>query len=502
MRGSRMAGSHAGERSPGMTMMTMNTEAGRHLVDLHCAESLTHHGRRPAEPTPATSGLMAAGSPGSAGSPDGALPTGRVTRRRARQWSPDLGTTLCPHWRRRDHAHCKAAKFADPAMAEGTRQWRSMYRKLAPAARRNLMLRYLRETGGPCHVSRRGRRLILLGPHRAVRWMFLGVPVCHRAFRRLSGTNPWRPLQDFRRGLWVYKHAGFHRTSVVEEQMHGAIWAVVRHFALSNPLAPGSSGHSQDPDEMLMPFHEKVYLFRVIQLWHMQQLQHQKQADLMSAESAGSAGSGRACKVWFSTPPKYRTFLKVLRRPEFAKVKFHRVVNMARCPRCCYLRWRCMSSPPEQREQWQRLAAAHQYLQLAQKRVYAADRAIASSDYPRSELYMAMDCGSGSEFVLPHLAAHDIELPSKAIASFHTLPMKVLNGLIHGDTRSHVVLSAGSAIAGANHTCEGLAILINTAFSDHWDLPRRATVQLDNASTNHNMLVLAFMALYVPRASE
>ena len=72
-----------------------------------------------------------------------------------------------------------------------------------------------------------------------------------------------------------------------------------------------------------------------------------------------------------------------------------------------------MSSPPEQREQWQRLAAAHQYLQLAQKRVYAADRAVASSDYPRSELYMAMDCGSGSEFVLPHLAAHDIELPSK-----------------------------------------------------------------------------------------
>lgn len=367
-----------------------------------------------------------------------------------------------------------------------------------PAARRNMMLRNIREMAGPCEASRQARRLILLGPRRLVPWVFLGVPVCYRAFRRLSGANPWRPLQDVRRGLWVYKHAGFRRASIVEDQMHGAIWAVVRHFASSNPLAPGSSGHSYDPDEMLMPFHEKIYLFRVLQLWHAEQLQQQQQqAEPMYPGSGGSAGSGTVCRVWFSTPPKYRTFLKVLRRPEFQKVKFHRVVNMARCPKCCYLRWRCMSSPPEQREQWQRLAAAHQYLQLAQKRTYAADRAVASSDYPRSELYMAMDCGSGSEFVLPHLASHDIELPSKAIASFHTLPMKVLNGLVHGDTRSHVVMSPGSAIAGANHTCEGLAILINTAFHDHGDLPKRATVQLDNASTNHNMLVLAFMALYV-----
>ena len=126
-----------------------------------------------------------------------------------------------------------------------------------------------------------------------------------------------------------------------------------------------------------------------------------------------------------------------------------------------------MSVPLEERARWQQLAAAHQCLQLAQKRTYAADRAVAASDFPQSEVYMAMDGGSGAEFVLPHLSAHDPELPSKALASFHTLPMKVLNSLVHGDHRSHVILSPGCIVAGANHTCEGVAIILNTVFHEH-----------------------------------
>jgi hypothetical protein len=321
-----------------------------------------------------------------------------------------------------------------------------------------------------------------------VRWSFLGVPVCMRAWRQLSQVNPWRVVKDARKGAEAYQHAGFRRPSVIEDQMHGAIWVAIRHFANSSPLAPGTDGHKRDPEEILMPFHEKVYLFRVLQLWHAQRATE-------SAESAGSIRQGPP--ALFSRPPKYRTFLKVLGRPEFAKVKFHRVVSMARCPKCCFLRWKCMSVPLEERGHWQQLAAAHQCLQLAQKRTYAADRAVAASDFPQSEVYMAMDGGSGAEFVLPHLAPHDTELPSKAVATFHTLPMKVLNGLVHGDHRSHVVLSPGSVVAGASHTCEGVAIILNTVFQEHGKLPRRISLQLDNAATNHNMLVLAFMGLYV-----
>ena len=138
-----------------------------------------------------------------------------------------------------------------------------------------------------------------------------------------------------------------------------------------------------------------------------------------------------------------------------------------------------MSVPPEQRSYWQRLAAAHQCLQLAQKRVYAADRAVAASDFPASEVYMAMDGGSGAEFVLPHMAAHDTELPSKALATFHTLPMKVLNAL---DQRSHVILSPGCVVAGANHLCECVAIVLNTVFKEHGDIPQKIMLQMDNVN--------------------
>jgi len=50
---------------------------------------------------------------------------------------------------------------------------------------------------------------------------------------------------------------------------------------------------------------------------------------------------------------------------------------------------------------------------------------------------------------------------------------------------------------GANHTCESLLILINQHFIEHGDLPPNFTVQLDNASSNKNSLVLGFLAIYV-----
>ena len=65
----------------------------------------------------------------------------------------------------------------------------------------------------------------------------------------------------------------------------------------------------------------------------------------------------------------------------------------------------------------------------------------------------AMDGGSGNEFVLPHLSAADREGPNKAIDGFRTVPMKVMNGLVHGDTWSHVILSPGVTGATANHAC-------------------------------------------------
>ena len=108
-----------------------------------------------------------------------------------------------------------------------------------------------------------------------------------------------------------------------------------------------------------------------------------------------------------------------------------------------------------------------------------------------------MDGGSGFDFVLPHLSAASAELPSKAVGPSHTVPMKVMNGLVHGDSRSHVILSPGVIKGNANYVCECQAILVNTLFKEHGDVPPFMSLQLDNAPVNHNILVLVFNALYV-----
>ena len=52
---------------------------------------------------------------------------------------------------------------------------------------------------------------------------------------------------------------------------------------------------------------------------------------------------------------------------------------------------------------------------------------------------------------------------------------QVMNGLVHGDTRGHVILSPWSVIVGANHVCECIAIAVNTTWLDHGDLPEDAS---------------------------
>lgn len=95
------------------------------------------------------------------------------------------------------------------------------------------------------------------------------------------------------------------------------------------------------------------------------------------------------------------------------------------------------------------------------------------------------------------MSASSSEGPSKSVDGFSTIPMKVFNGLVHGDQTSHVILSPGVVGATANHTCECLAIMINSAYLRLGDLPQVLTVQFDGASTNKCILVLAFLSLYV-----
>ena len=118
-------------------------------------------------------------------------------------------------------------------------------------------------------------------------------------------------------------------------------------------------------------------------------------------------------------------------------------------------------------------------------------------DYPQSELYMSMDCGSGHDFGLPHISAADKDGPTKMLDGVGTVPPKVCNLIVHGDENSYVVLSPGVVGATANHTIENILIVINATFQNLKSLPSMISVQFDGASVNKSILVMAVLALYV-----
>ena len=103
----------------------------------------------------------------------------------------------------------------------------------------------------------------------------------------------------------------------------------------------------------------------------------------------------------------------------------------------------------EHKAVWEKLAAQHQWLQLSQKHAYSRDRVRAANTFPSrdGELYFGIDGGSGFDCHLPHFSGYALEVPTKTLQNHHTLPFKLMNGLVHGDSRSHVLLSSGSVVA-------------------------------------------------------
>lgn len=256
--------------------------------------------------------------------------------------------------------------------------------------------------------------------------------------------------------------------------MVAALWMVINDLHRQSPFAKDIDSNE---NEFHMPFHHKVCLWRlVLKLWI------ERKPDEYTP---------------FTVAPTSASFWKGVALPEFKCVVFHRVVDIGRCAKCEYFKWKMSSVPVSLRSMWQDAFAKHHLLQIQQKRCYAADRARAAQDFPCTELYLGMDCGSGHEFVMPRLSPADREGPNKAIDGFATVPLKVCNGLVHGDKRSHVILSPGVIGATANHTCECLLTIVNGCFVEHGSLPSVLSLQFDGASTNKCMLTLAFMALYV-----
>jgi len=373
---------------------------------------------------------------------------------------------------------CCLEQFKPPAVRSQVKTWHDSWRKLSKAQRQDTLLRYMREhvvTKEPAELLEPVEPVEPLGPvvpaepgvpvepgmlmapvnqQRRARHTFLERAVCRRAWCKLTLVS-CRQLQRATAlssaGILQWPKHTRRQPSHVQDAMHGALATLVSHVRERMPLK------RVDLDGVHMPFAHKMQLFRLLKAWYQSSISLAKEQSLRTSVKpielqeplepvAPAVALPPSRGVLLPRPPSYKTFIAVLRRTEFRKLRFHRVVKIGRCAKCSFFNWKCLTAGPAARANWERLAAAHQWLQLSQKRRYAEDRCQAAMDYPHGELYLAMDGGSGSDFVLPHLSPNDLEGPNKALQGFHSLPCKVMNGLVHGDQRSHVFLSPGCVV--------------------------------------------------------
>ena len=214
---------------------------------------------------------------------------------------------------------------------------------------------------GTFGIPQRVRRL----PANSLQYKFLNLQLCRRSWCKLTWVSPGR-LQSAVEQVWKgetdWNHVGFQRLQRVRLDILGATWGIIESLRDRSPLRDVGF------DDIILPFHHKILLFRMLQEWY----------DARNVEIEIDPFCGKPPLL--DRPPNLQTFYVVLRMPEFSKVRFHRKVEMGRCPVCQLLAYKCMSAPIASRAEWQRLAAKHQWLQRAQKNEYARDRGILDRD--------------------------------------------------------------------------------------------------------------------------
>ena len=207
----------------------------------------------------------------------------------------------------------------------------------------------------------------------------LGTPLCQMGFKCCTGVSQnffVRARKYANDGLVTWKEHNINKCPARANEMRDAIWMVVADLHEQSPYAKAvqSSQSSQSlqspPDEQPsrlwhMPFHHKVCLWRLVKALY-------------------DKGT------FFTQEPQYHEFRRLIASPEFKTVIFHRIVDIGRCPKCEFFKWKCASVALELREVWQDALSRHFLLQIQQKKRYAADRAMAASTFPHTELYLAV----------------------------------------------------------------------------------------------------------------
>ena len=258
------------------------------------------------------------------------------------------------------------SNFASPEARQAVAAWRRGWASLPQKERRGTLCEFFTR-----HLHGVGGGVAGVAGIDVVRYTFLKVPVCLAAWHVLTGIGAsTRADARQRAGLgeveWQPKLRP--RASPVLDGVHGALWALIMNMRERMPLA------RTDLDGILMPLSKKKQLYHMLLAWYEARAADPTRPPLLVRR------------------PSVKSFWHVLRRSEFKHVRFHRVVEMGRCPKCCFYNWKVLSVGAAHREMWSKLAAKHQWLQLAQKRVYAMDRAKAAFGYPEGELYHGHGC--------------------------------------------------------------------------------------------------------------
>ena len=211
-----------------------------------------------------------------------------------------------------------------------------------------------------------------VGKREACSYTFLGrSSLCSRAFQRLTGTHLRHTRKRLALGVQQVERQQRKYPSPRHDEMYAAVWMLIRNLHSQSPFAKAQEPGPAD-GVWRIPFHMKVCLWRLVQQWH--------------ARRASQADK----PPMFTKPPKYSTFRKIMVMKEMREhVVFHRVVDIGRCALCNYIQWKCSAVERALQPVWQGALAKHQWLAIQQKRCYARDRAVAASDYPHTEIYMA-----------------------------------------------------------------------------------------------------------------
>ena len=251
--------------------------------------------------------------------------------------------------------------------------WRANWMVTPRALKRNALLLHLRmlrsqQSQPSGHASQWSGKAVVSLPHAGAirRYTFLGGTYCKTAFEVLAGVNVSRSRKLMNQGAQtIVEKRNVKRT--VGDQMSSAIWLMANELNEESPYA-----RDRDKTVLHLPFHQKVCLWRLILKAHEQRQQSAIAVPL------------------FSRMPTYSQFKATIALEEFSKLSFHRLVDIGRCSKCEFFKWKCASVAPFLRPIYQDALATHHLLSIQQKRCYERDRAHAASDFPNSELYVAL----------------------------------------------------------------------------------------------------------------